>query len=169
MSNRVIAAGILLGIGLGGFLDGILFHQILQTHNMLTGVRPKTDLVSAEINMFWDGMFHVFTWLMTASGLALLWKNVRRATHPLSTRAFVGSLLLGFGMFNFVEGLIDHHILHLHHVVEAMGVSVFDYLFLASGVLLSGAGVWLIRAGLVHAPADGPTTAPRLHPSAVPH
>ena len=33
----VVAAGIVLGAGLGGFFDGIVFHQILQVHNMLTG------------------------------------------------------------------------------------------------------------------------------------
>jgi len=30
------SAGILLGIGLGGFVDGIVLHQILQWHHMLT-------------------------------------------------------------------------------------------------------------------------------------
>ena len=27
----------LMGVGLGGFIDGILLHQILQWHHMLTG------------------------------------------------------------------------------------------------------------------------------------
>jgi uncharacterized membrane protein len=34
--TRPRAPGILLGIGLGGFVDGILLHQILQWHHMLT-------------------------------------------------------------------------------------------------------------------------------------
>ncbi|HEU5099504.1 MAG TPA: DUF2243 domain-containing protein [Roseiflexaceae bacterium] len=29
-------AGIWLGLGLGGFFDGIVFHQILRWHHMLT-------------------------------------------------------------------------------------------------------------------------------------
>lgn len=28
--------GVLLGLGLGGFVDGILLHQILQRHHMLS-------------------------------------------------------------------------------------------------------------------------------------
>ena len=28
----LIASGVLLGIGMGGFVDGILFHQILKLH-----------------------------------------------------------------------------------------------------------------------------------------
>ena len=42
----------MLGIGMGGFVDGILFHQVLQTHNMLSAKYPPTTLVNAEINMF---------------------------------------------------------------------------------------------------------------------
>jgi len=34
----LIAAGIFLGLGLGGFVDGILLHQILQWHHMLSNV-----------------------------------------------------------------------------------------------------------------------------------
>ena len=35
-TGRVRTAGIVLGIGLGGFFDGIVLHQILQWHHMLT-------------------------------------------------------------------------------------------------------------------------------------
>ena len=31
-----ISAGILFGLGLGGFFDGIILHQVLQWHHMLT-------------------------------------------------------------------------------------------------------------------------------------
>jgi len=54
-------AGLLLGIGMGGFLDGILFHQLLQVHNMLSNLYPPDTLVHLEINMFWDGLFHALT------------------------------------------------------------------------------------------------------------
>ncbi|TIP73091.1 MAG: DUF2243 domain-containing protein, partial [Mesorhizobium sp.] len=30
------SAGILLGLGLGGFFDGIVLHQLLQWHHMAT-------------------------------------------------------------------------------------------------------------------------------------
>lgn len=66
------AAGLLLGVGMGGFIDGILLHQILQVHNMLSNRFFPDTIVNIEINMFWDGLFHTFTWIVTASGLALL-------------------------------------------------------------------------------------------------
>ena len=50
-----------MGIGLGGFFDGILFHQLLQIHNMLSAKYPNTSIANLEINMFWDGLFHALT------------------------------------------------------------------------------------------------------------
>jgi uncharacterized membrane protein len=142
----LISAGIFMGVGLGGFVDGILFHQILQVHAMLTAKYPKDSFANYQINMVWDGLFHAVTWLMTALGLALLWRAGQRTDVPWCGRTFLGSMILGWGLFNFVEGVIDHHILHIHHVVEAMGVSVWDYVFLGSGVLFIAIG-W----GLIHA------------------
>jgi len=148
----LVAAGTLLGIGMGGFVDGIVFHQLLQVHNMLTAKYPETGVdvatavVNLEINMFWDGLFHAFCWATTALGLALLWRAVRRRDVPLSTGAFVGSLVLGSGLFNLIEGLIDHELLGIHHVVEAGNHLLWDMAFLASGVLLILMGWATIRA-----------------------
>jgi len=130
-------AGIVLGIGLGGFFDGILLHQILQWHNMLSARLPPTTMANMKTNMAADGLFHAFSLIATIAGLALLWTALgQRRDVPASGLAFVGYLLAGWGWFNLVEGLVDHHILNLHHVLEALGVSVWDWLFLASGVLL---------------------------------
>jgi len=145
--GALVAAATALGIGMGGFVDGILFHQILQVHNMLSAVVPKVDLVSAEVNMFWDGLFHAATWTFTVVGIALLWHAVRLPSTPLSTPVFAGSILAGWGTFNLVEGLIDHHLLGIHHVVERLGPSGYDLAFLASGVAFMGIGIALIRSG----------------------
>src|SRR3954469_19347116 len=94
----LIAAGTLLGIGMGGFVDGILFHQILQWHNMLSARYPTagadalTYQRNIEINMFWDGLFHASTWLLTVLGLALLWRAGQRREVPWSTPSFLGGL-----------------------------------------------------------------------------
>ena len=53
-------AGILLGIGLGGFVDGILLHQIIHWHNMGSARVPPTTMHALQQNMVWDGLFHVF-------------------------------------------------------------------------------------------------------------
>jgi uncharacterized membrane protein len=149
----LVTSGVFLGIGLGGFVDGILFHQLLQIHNMLSAIRPKDSIVNMEINMFWDGLFHTLTWTMTVIGLSLLWRAGGRRDVPWSGWILAGALAVGWGLFNLVEGIIDHHILNIHHVMERYGQSVYDYLFLASGVVLIVAGIMMIRAGR----RDGPT------------
>jgi uncharacterized membrane protein len=158
----LISAGTLLGIGMGGFVDGILLHQLLQTHNMMSAKRPKDSIVNMEINMFWDGLFHSFTWLMTAAGIWLLWRAVMRRDVVLSGQTLLGSMIFGWGLFNLVEGVIDHHVLHLHHVVERLGVSIWDWAFLGSGVLLIAVGWTLIaraRRTRDDARAPGPAHA----------
>jgi uncharacterized membrane protein len=141
----LVSAGTVLGIGLGGFVDGIVFHQLLQLHSMLTGRLPKDSIAHVEINMFWDGVFHAFTWLMTALGVWMLFRAAQRREVVLAPRTFAGALALGWGLFNLVEGVIDHQLLGLHHVVERLGLSVYDWAFLASGVALIAGGWYAIR------------------------
>ena len=138
MSRRtpLITAGLLLGVGMGGFVDGIVLHQILQWHNMLSSVRPPTDLIAMKYNMVWDGIFHAATWLMVAAGLVRLWRAGRRADVDWSGVTLVGSMMAGWGLFNFVEGLIDHQLLGIHHVHPGEGQLAWDLGFLASGVVM---------------------------------
>jgi uncharacterized membrane protein len=158
--GAVISAGVLLGTGLGGFLDGIVLHQLFQWHNMLSSRLPPTDLVAMKVNMFWDGLFHAFTWLVTVVGVALLWRAGRRPEVPWSTRTFVGSLSLGWGAFNVVEGLIDHQWLGIHHVHPGAGQLAWDVGFLLFGALLVIVGWALIRAGSKHPRSRGTPVRP---------
>jgi uncharacterized membrane protein len=141
----VLSAGVLLGVGLGGFVDGIVLHQILQWHNMLSSWIPPVDLVSMKVNMVWDGLFHASTWIATAVGLALLWRAARRPDVLWSGRAFVGALIFGWGFFNFIEGVIDHQLLGLHHVHPGEAQLAWDIGFLLFGLTQVGVGVVLIR------------------------
>jgi uncharacterized membrane protein len=142
----VLMPGIVIGAGMGGFLDGIVLHQILQWHNMLSGWIPPDDVVSIKVNMVWDGWFHAAVWLMTAVGLGLLWRAVARHGAIWSGRRFLGATLLGWGLFNLVEGLVNHQVLGLHHVNQySEHVLAWDVAFLASGVVLIGIGAGLAR------------------------
>ena len=143
----LIAAGTLMGIGMGGFLDGIFFHQIFQIHSMLSAKLPLDNIVNIKTNMVWDGLFHALTWVSTAISVGLLWNAGKQRDVPWSGQIFWGSLILGWGIFNVVEGAIDHLILQVHHVVEVKGLSVYDYIFLFSGVLFILVGLGIIRSG----------------------
>ncbi|HVL39972.1 MAG TPA: DUF2243 domain-containing protein [Fimbriimonadaceae bacterium] len=143
----LVGAGILMGAGMGGFVDGIVFHQILQWHNMLSAQQRPVTLEAAKVNMFWDGVFHAAVWVMTAVGLITLFRAGARSDVMWSGRGFFGAWLLGWGLFNLIEGLIDHHLIGLHHVHEyAANPLPYDLAFLLSGVSLSAVGWWLIRS-----------------------
>jgi uncharacterized membrane protein len=147
---RTPAAGIVLGIGLGGFVDGILLHQILQWHNMGSAVLPPTDMHAMSVNMRWDGLFHAATWAITFVGIYMLRTEARR-DHATGASQFTGQMIFGWGAFNLVEGIIDHQILNLHHVVDLpFHVPLYDWLFLAiAGVGFLFIGWLLMRPGPV--------------------
>jgi uncharacterized membrane protein len=151
----LVAAGLLLGVGMGGFVDGIVLHQLLQWHNLLASQLPVTDLVSAKVNMFWDGVFHAFTWLTTFAGLVLLWRAGSRGDVPWSGRTLAGAMLAGWGLFNVVEGLIDHQLLGLHHVRPGPHQLAWDLGFLALGALQALGGWALVRTGRTGSRARG--------------
>jgi uncharacterized membrane protein len=147
-TTRPRAPGILLGIGLGGFVDGIFLHQILQWHHMLTseGSYPKTTLAGLETNTLWDGLFHAVTWVAVGVGIYLLWRRTTDWRWAISGRALLGWMLVGWGLFNLVEGVVDHHVPTLHHVREdAAHRTAWDLAFLAFGALLILAGWSLTR------------------------
>ena len=141
---RGIPAGIILGVGLGGFLDGIALHQIAQWHNMGSAVLPPVTMDAMRRNMVWDGLFHAATWCITLVGVVRLWRDGRHGTAPGDGHVLIGQMLFGWGLFNLVEGVIDHHLLDLHHVRDLpVHVPTYDWIFLAVG------GVGLLIAGAV--------------------
>ncbi|MFC0134318.1 DUF2243 domain-containing protein [Massilia eurypsychrophila] len=145
------SAGVWLGLGLGGFFDGIVLHQILQWHHMLTSAGYPADSVETlKVNTFWDGMFHASTYIFVAIGLAVLWRAARRPHLPWSGKMLAGSMLMGFGIFNVVEGIVNHHILQIHHVNETVPAN--QWIYWDGGFLLWGAamligGRLLLNAG----------------------
>jgi uncharacterized membrane protein len=142
------SAAMVLGIGIGGFIDGIVLHQILQFHEMLTNKLPADTLVNKSINMFWDGIFHLFTLITTIIGVYLLWRLLMKVNINRSGYLLTGGLLSGWGLFNLVEGIIDHQILKLHNVNEyAMNPELWNVGFLIFGVLLLLIGWMYIRKG----------------------
>lgn len=146
-----VAAGIWFGLGLGGFFDGIVFHQILQWHHMLTSAGyPPDSVANLKINTLWDGIFHASTYVFVAIGLALLWRAGHRRHLWWSGKLLIGSLLMGFGLFNVVEGVVNHHLLGLHHVNETVPPEQWlswDLGFLALGAIMLIGGWLLLREG----------------------
>ncbi|MEU3556617.1 DUF2243 domain-containing protein [Streptomyces fragilis] len=149
--------GILLGAGLGGFVDGILLHQILQWHHLLSstdqdrvGIRyydPGT-VPGLEMNTVWDGIFHALCWLLVLAGLAVLYGRVTHDRRAVWTSPVLwGWVLFGWGVFNIAEGLLNHQILGVHHVRAGAHQAWWDAGFLVLGVLLMAVGHLVRRRG----------------------
>ena len=137
--------GFVLGLGLGGFLDGIVLHQILQWHHILSDAgEPMTTVEGLEANTLADGLFHMTTWLFVAAGMLLSVRAWQRGDRAPPWRAHVGMLLAGWGVFTVVEGVVDHLVLGIHHVRDDLGGPLgWDLGFLAFGLLLAAAGTAL--------------------------
>jgi uncharacterized membrane protein len=145
----LVSSATTLGIAFGGFIDGIFFHQILQWHQMLSNKIPPTTLINKSVNMFWDGVFHSFCLIVGLTGLYLMLQLFFRKDVIVTRHAFTGGLLLGWGIFNIVEGIIDHHLLGLHNVKEIGGNILFwNVGFLIVSVFLIIVGFRMIKNGV---------------------
>jgi uncharacterized membrane protein len=145
----VVVGALVLGFGFGGLADGIVLHQVLRWHNLISDVETNETLEGLRRNLFWDGAFHATTAVLTVVGLVVLWHArdaVTRLTRPTPT--VVGFLLVGWGAFHVVDQLVFHLLLDLHDIrdgVEHPGV--YNWSFFAIGLALAGVGRRLVRAG----------------------
>lgn len=146
--GSLLAGGLALGIGLGGFVDGILFHQVLRWHHMLSATVEPASVADLELNVLWDGLFHVVTWTAVLVGVGLLGRLISfGAWWP--RRALWGLVVSGWGIFNLVEGMINHHLLGIHHVRDDVAdPRWWDAGFLTFGALLVICGWALARRSL---------------------
>ena len=144
--RKVITAAAVLGVGLSGFFDGILLHQLLQWHHLLSLV-PGETFRSIEAQIFADGLFHVLMYLVTAAGLYLLWRARRHLAEAVGWRTVAGGALLGFGIWNVIDVGFFHWILGIHRIrVDVPDPMTYDLAWLA---ILGGVplvlGWWLLR------------------------
>jgi len=149
LKNPLVRAGIVLGMGFGGFADGIILHQILGWHHLIcyTVNCQPTSIEQLQRENTQDGFFHLALWLVTLAGTALLFRAATHAGPAWKGRILFGSMLAGCGLFNFLEGIIDHQIFGIHHVLPGHPHQLlFDMLFLANGVLFFMIGAWLMRS-----------------------
>ncbi|MCM3123633.1 MULTISPECIES: DUF2243 domain-containing protein [Bacillaceae] len=124
----------ILGFGFMGAMDGIIFHQLLQWHSVVTDTTRPGQIAS-------DGIFHFGVTVALVIGGILLWLAGRPSEVSRGVNRLVGGFLTGAGIFNLVEGLINHHLLKIHRVKPGDPNALFyDISFLALGLLLVIAG-----------------------------
>jgi uncharacterized membrane protein len=145
-SPGLLGPALVLGIALGGFFDGILLHQVLQWHHLLSLV-PGEAFQDLGTQILADGLFHVLMYLVTAAGLWMLWRSRERLREPGAARAVAGGLLLGFGLWNVIDVGFFHWILGIHRIrIDVSNPMAYDlgWLF-AFGISALLAGWYVLR------------------------
>ncbi len=144
VSRTLRWGALLLGVALSGFFDGILLHQVLRWHHLVSAYEPATDVAGLETNTFWDGVFHLATWLVVL--IAVVW-IARRGDdiRALGGRALTGLLLAGWGAFNITDQVVFHLLLQAHHIRPGEHEQLYDWGFFAAGVALVVVGAALAR------------------------
>ncbi|WP_258803193.1 DUF2243 domain-containing protein [Pseudarthrobacter sp. NS4] len=144
------APAFVFGMGMGGFVDGILLHQLLQWHHMLSHTESgNTKTVAGlELNTLADGLFHSAMWLLVVGAAILAIRARRQGRLSADLRFHTGLVLAGWGVFNIVEGLVNHQLLGIHHVRDDLGGPLaWDLGFLGLNVVLLAGGWLLFKQG----------------------
>lgn len=129
-----VAAGA-LGFALGGFFDGILLHQILQWHHLLSGLPQAAD--DLRLLVMTDGFFHLAMYAVAAFGLAWLWRARSGLDAPGAGSSMVASVMIGFGAWHVTDAVLSHWLLGIHRIR------------MESDVPLAWDILWLVVFGLI--------------------
>lgn len=131
-----VLSGVLTGVGVAGFLDEVVFHQLLHWHHFYDGSTPAVGMVS-------DGLFHAVGTIALVCGL-LLYAGLQRRRVFVPARWW-GALLLGWGAFQLYDGLVQHKLLGLHQVRYGVDLLPYDLAWNGAAVLALAAGAVLLR------------------------
>jgi uncharacterized membrane protein len=134
-ARQPVLAGVLIGIGVAGFVDETVFHQLLHWHHFYDKGSATTGLVS-------DGYFHAFSWVAIVAGL-FWYADLNRRGDALRRRVVAG-VLLGLGGFQLYDGLVQHKLLGLHQIRYHVGLLPYDVVWNALAVLALVVGVLLL-------------------------
>jgi uncharacterized membrane protein len=128
----------LLGVGVAGTLDEVIFHQLLRWHHFY-------DRSDAAVALVSDGLFHLVSTGAIVLGGILLWRA--RRSDSLDGRRAWGSVLAGAGAFNLYDGTVQHKVLRLHQVREGVANETpYDLAFIGVALLTLAVGLALLRS-----------------------
>jgi uncharacterized membrane protein len=143
----LVTSGVLLGIGLVGTLDEVVFHQLLDWHHFyeLTTDGAPLDARTRTVGLVSDGLFHALSTGVLVLGLLRLARSGLPGRAADRTR-LLGGLLVGFGGFNLYDGLVQHKLLDLHQIRRGVpDLLPYDLAWNLVALALLAAGAALLR------------------------
>lgn len=144
--TRTLLAGGVLGFSFGGLIDVVVLHMILQWHHLLSGRISRDTVEGLQENILVDGWFAAAMLILAVIALFGVVHLLGRRDASITVTAFTGSLLVGFGLFNLVDEIVNHRLLGNHHINPGMNELLWDTGFLAASILLIAIGLWLSRS-----------------------
>lgn len=142
--------GLVLGLSLGGFVDAILVHPLIDWQQRLSGADWAAQPDQPWLNLLAEDLFRTAVWLLAVLGSVLLWRARAGLAAPGAGLRLLGTVLAGAGLFIAGDGILGAYVPALRPIGMAdpwrwtLGL-------LALGAVLAGLGFRVWRA----APRDG--------------
>lgn len=127
--------GFLFGLGIVAFIDETVFHQLLHWHHFY-------DKSTTDIGLVSDGLFHAFSFIATIGASFLLADLHRR--HAFWLKRWIGGILLGAGVFQLYDGIIQHKLMGLHQIRYGVNIVPYDLVWNISAAIMIVIGAVLI-------------------------
>lgn len=130
----------MIGVAVMAAIDEIVFHQVLAWHHFYARSTPDIGLLS-------DGLLQAVYLVLLIGGFFLL-ADIRR-DRALAAGSAWGAFVVGLGIFQLFDGIVDHKVLRLHQVREGVDDNVlYDLAWNLGGVallLVGGFVLWRTR------------------------
>lgn len=141
--RALLAAGV-AGFGFSGLVDVLVLHHVLQLHHLLSGIYDPGRLAGLRTNLVADGLFSLGMLAIMLAGIGWLWRIDRRRHTPLAVAPLAGAGLLGLGLFDLFDVVVNHYLLGLHHATHGPGN--FDPHWVVVSVAFIAGGGLLLRS-----------------------
>ncbi|MET1013832.1 MAG: DUF2243 domain-containing protein [Paenisporosarcina sp.] len=135
-SARNFWGGFLFGLGVVGFIDEVVFHQLLHWHHFY-------DKSTTDIGLVSDGLFHAFSWFSTIGSSFMLADLHRRQAFWM--KRWIGGALLGGGLFQLYDGTIQHKLMQIHQIRYNVDITPYDVVWNVIAFAMIVAAYFLLK------------------------
>lgn len=133
-----------VGFGLGAVLDVLVFHLVLQWHHLVSSLVTPETLRGLQINLYYDGLFSLAMVGVMGVGGALVWRGLNHSLLDHSPVRALGAVLVGAGVFNVYDGVVDHYVLDIHDAVHS--TEALNPHWIGASLLLLGVGILVLTS-----------------------
>lgn len=133
--GRSLGSGILFGLGLIAFIDETVFHQLFHWHHFY-------DKSTTDIGLVSDGLFHSFSFFATIVSSFMLAELKRTRTWMVGL--WWGGLLLGAGVFQLYDGIVQHKLMSLHQIRYNVNILPYDIVWNVSAAAMIIIGAYIV-------------------------